>query len=268
MKYLKAAIPSIALLVAVAVIYFSSRKSLPLLVAGAIVIVASAAAIIIILRATLVAETIRPRLANLATSSLQWKEAVRMVVARVADSEGYAIHKTLVDAPNFEDPAGGRVFVFTKGASAPNGLLVLTPDDFAHLAMLSNRKLEKVIRRKLFGNWGSKRLSRHRDEIVQRIADTAARLYSLQFFGVASKVSIGPDVCGALQARIGTLDLEFGREELEQFLDMPLIQMNLKILEALGKKDPGIEGFVKGWSARRAPAVSEAPAPNYSNLKS
>lgn len=247
MKARKAAIPIFLLATSLAAIYLVPRRSPYTHIAAAIVLVASVLAIAQAVRAARAAELARPRLANLASSSRQWKDAVRMVVARVAAAEGYLVHRVLADAANFDDPAGGRIFVFVSdknSSGAPNGLLVVTPDDFAALSRLETGRLEQEIRLALFDHWGTARLARHRPEIVARIADTAARLYSLQFFGVGFRVAIGPDVSGGLQARVGPFDLEFSREELEHLIELPYIQMNLRILEALGKIDSSVERFV------------------------
>jgi hypothetical protein len=182
----------------------------------------------------------------------QWRERLRAVVQKRAETQGYRLYKALYDKSDYPDPDARTIFLFKSSKSTnsePLGLLVLTPEDYSALADLDWPVFEAEIDQRLFGPW-AKGHGRDADSLVafsDHVLKVASSLYALPRMNQNFQVSIQPPH-GAmpLVVECGDLYLSLDHSIIERMLRQPAIERDLHIAKMIEQLEPEVSTYLRG----------------------
>ncbi len=246
MKQPQVLVLALGTMAAVLGIYFAQKAPYTHIAAAAVVL----AAVVGIVQASqeaakaaFVKETLS-RLARSVPPSEWWKDKVRDSIQKIAKIRGYSLHLLVFDASDPRNPEANSVFVFRSSSSPgkrPNGLLVVTPVDYAELSLLAKDELEEGVRELVHGRWGTASDA----DAASRICDTAAALYGVPRPGKGFKVEVRVHHAETpLTVGVGDVHLSFDLTAVGRLLDEPPIRRDLQVAEAIEKLDPGLSKYL------------------------
>jgi hypothetical protein len=247
MKHTQSIVLVFAFVAAVLGIYYAQAAPFTHIAAAA-VLVATIVGIFQALRAADEAAFVKQTLSHLARSvppSDWWKDKIKTMIQQISVEKGYILGKILFDSSNPKDPEANCIFLFRSEVSHtqyPNGILVLTPADYAQLSTIGEKDLAKAVQCLVFGEWGTNSNS----DATHRISETAIALYSLsrihEGFGV--RISSPADSMASLIVELGSTELSFDSITLNEILKLPPILRDLKIAEVVSEADPKLSPYL------------------------
>jgi hypothetical protein len=182
----------------------------------------------------------------------QWRERVRAVVQKTAAAKDYRLYNALYDKEDYPDPDAKTIFLFksaTSPGSAPHGLLILTPEDYADLSMLHETELEAEIVHRLFSQWAGEhgRDAQSMETFAKHVLNIASVLYAQprieEKFPVA--INFSPGVV-PFSVECGDLHLSLDSIMIDRLLEQPAMKRDLHLAEMIEKRAPDISAYLRG----------------------
>jgi hypothetical protein len=190
-------------------------------------------------------------LARSIPTTWQWRERVRAIVQKRAATKGYRVYKALYDKPDYPDPDARAIFLFKSPESVtsePHGLLVLTPEDYSALSVLE-QTVEAEVDQRLFSRWEMEhgRDANSLEAFGNHVLDIASVLYAQPRIDQEFRVAMKPPHGGApLIVECGDLQLSLDSTRINQLLEQPAVERDLRIAEMIEKLAPEISTYLRG----------------------
>lgn len=248
MNYLQLITLACGLIAAVLGIYFAETPPYTHFAATA-VIVATVIGIFQAVQAEREAAFIRETLSHLARSvpsSDWWRKKVNSLVQQVGRSQDLLLDRIVYDRSDFHDPEACSIFLFrspTATGARPNGLLVLTPADYAELSLLRRDELKSAVTGLLL----SESVGESLDEFAGRISEVSAALYSVPRVGQGFKVALQINESSkAFVVTVGQVQLAFDTTAVQALLKLRPVERDLQIAREIEKFDVGLARYLRG----------------------